>query len=1221
MHTTKTNPLIDKRLLGLARASQAGFIFTISLGLAGGALTVIQAWLLSQAVNRVFIEEQALRAITSLMGTLLAVIFLRSGLAWGMEVAANSVARKVKQDLRQRLFAHLLALGPRYTHSEQTGELTNTAVEGIEALDAYFSQYLPQVALSALVPVTVLVFVFPIEPLSGLVLLITAPLIPIFMILLSELADKLTRHQWQTLSRMSAYFLDILQGLTALKILGRSREQTEKITRISEKHRQATMQVLRVTFLSALSLEMIATLSTAVVAVQIGLRLLYGHLSFEQAFFVLILAPEFYLPLRTLGLRFHAGMAGLAAGERIFSILETPLPKHQVDTHCENLLATNASQTPAVIFSNVHFAYPDGTQALRGVNFDLQPGKITALVGPSGAGKSTLAALLLGFIHPTQGQVQISEHITSDGRNTIAWVPQFPYLFAGSLADNIRLGRPEAALDAVIAAAQLAHIDEFIRQLPEGYKTLVGERGVQLSGGQSQRIALARAFLVDAPLVILDEPTANLDPATEDLLNNSIKLLTEHRTVLIIAHRLGTAARADRIVVLDQGKVVQTGKPADLSAQEGLYQRLVTAAQRTGSDEFLGSGIESEALKQRTVIGDSRIGEGTISQGVKVKDTQYPILIPDDVKNSSYLLRLLALILQPSILPLVALSVLLGCGTIASSIGLMSASAYIIARAALHPSIAVLQVAIVGVRFFGLARGIFRYLERLVSHNVTFRVLARLRVGFYQALEPLAPARLMQYHSGDLLSRVMGDIASLENFYVRALAPPLVAIFVALGMTVFMTGFAPLLAAVLLGFLTLSGIGVTAISRWLARAPGRQSVDARGRLNKNLVDGLQGMSDLLAFRQAHRQSERIHTAGSLLAAAQAKMAQITGLQTALGILISNMGMWAILALAVPLVRDGRLEGYLLPVVVLATLTSFEAVLPLPQAATYLESNLQAARRLFDLVDAPAEVVPPADLLPLPPVFSIKTRRLAFRYPDRPTLPVLDEITFDLSPGKHLALVGSSGAGKTTLINLLMRFWEYREGEILLDGRDLRAYDPDALRRSIAVVSQNTYLFSGTVRENLLLARPEASEYEIIEATRQAQIHEFIQSLPQGYETWIGEHGLRLSGGERQRLAVARALLKNAPLLILDEPTANLDAQTEQELLRAIRQASTGMLEFPRSVLLATHRLVGMEWMDEILVLDGGRIVERGRHGELLACRGLYRRMWELQQQVLGSSSC
>jgi ATP-binding cassette subfamily C protein CydCD len=1229
----KTNSLIDKRLLGLARTSRAGFVLTIALGLAGGVLIVIQAWLLSQAVDRAFLGEQALEAIAGLMGMLLAVIVLRAILAWGIEITANSVARMVKMDLRQRLFAHLLALGPRYTRSEETGELTNTVVEGIEALDAYFSQYLPQVALSVLVPVTVLAFVFPIEPLSGFVLLFTAPLIPVFMILLGELADVLTRRQWQTLSRMSAYFLDTLQGLTALKTLGRSREQVAKISNLSEKHRQATMRVLRVTFLSALSLELIATLSTAIVAVQIGLRLLYGHLSFGQAFFVLILAPEFYLPLRTLGLRFHAGMAGLAASARIFAILDTPLLEHQPQASNRNIQGSASSQRPTVTFTNVHFTYPDGTQALRGITFDLLPGKSTALVGPSGAGKSTIAALLLGFIYPTQGQVKINSDQSSIGQNRIAWVPQNPYLFAGSLADNIRLGQPEATLDEVIAAARLAHIDDFIQQLPEGYATQIGERGWQLSGGQAQRIALARAFLVNAPLLILDEPAANLDPATEELLNESITRLSENCTVLVIAHRLSTAARADQIVVLDQGQVLQTGRHAELLGKDGLYQNLVLAAQGVRGEinkQQLGNNINhvdtTTASEQSPVLALHLTGKRSTGQSAEstnatslpssTNDNQETHIKPEGAKWYLFL-QLISFIIQPSFLMLIALSVLLGCATIASSIGLMSASAYIIARAALRPSIAVLQVAIVAVRFFGLARGVFRYLERLVSHNITFRVLAQLRVRFYQALEPLAPARLLQYHSGDLLSRVMGDIASLENFYVRALAPPLVAVCVAAGMTVFMAGFAPILAVTLLGFLGLAGIGVTAITRWLSRAPGLQIIDTRARLSRVLVDGLQGMADLLAFKQAHRQSTQVQAAGGQLATAQARMAQITGLQTALGIFCANTGMWAVLALAVPLVRSGQLEGYLLPVVVLATLTSFEAVLPLPQAATYLELNLQSTRRLFDLVNAPAEVVPPAHPLHLPPVFSFEARQLAFRYPDRPDTLILDEINFTLPPGKRLALVGPSGAGKTTIINLLLRFWECQHGEILLDGHDLREYDPDALRKSMAVVSQNSYLFSGTVRENLVLAHPEASEAEMIAATRQAQIHAFIQSLPQGYETWIGEHGLRLSGGECQRLAIARALLKSTPLLILDEPTANLDAQTEYEVMKAIQQAMTISLPGTRSVLLATHRMVGMEWMDEILVLDGGRIVEHGRHFEMLAQHGLYWQMWELQQQTLG----
>lgn len=1183
---------------------------TIVMGSACGATIVVQAFLLSRVVTRVFLVHQTLGGISVLLVALLGVIVLRAILAWGVEVTSNRVAREIKLALRQRLFNHLLALGPRYTRGEQTGELINTATEGIEGLDAYFSQYLPQVALAFLVPVILLAFVFPIEPLSGLVLLLTAPLIPVFMILLGELADVLTRRQWQTLSRMSAYFLDTLQGLTPLKTMGCSRQQTANINRISEKHRRATMRVLRVTFLSALSLELIATLSTAVVAVQIGLRLLYGHLSFEQAFFVLILAPEFYLPLRTLGLRFHAGMTGVAAGARIYSILDTILPGCQKEIHNTKGLSRASGKPPAITFNDVHFIYNDGTPALRGVSLFIPAGKTTALVGPSGAGKSTLAGLLLGFNHPTRGQILVNGNEAQESLDNIAWVPQNPYLFAGSVDANIRLGRPEASIDEVVNAARLAHVDDFINQLPDGYNTLIGERGSQLSGGQAQRIALARAFLVNAPVLIFDEPTANLDPTTEALLNESIKQLKKNRTVLIIAHRLTTTAQADQIVVLNQGQVEQTGSPVELATREGLYKNLIDVAHGMVTDtlSYTRTGtLSTESLPMDRFSVDTanktRINTYTLN-------TNKPPIITKKTSDRSYIFRLLSIVLHPPILPLIALSVLLGFATIASSIGLMSASAYIIARAALHPSIAVLQVAIVGVRFFGLSRGIFRYLERLVSHNVTFRVLAHLRVQFYQAIEPLAPARLFQYHSGDLLSRVIGDIASLENFYVRALAPPLVAAFVALGMAIFMGGFSPLLGGVLLAFLVLAGVGATALTRWQAITPGYQGVEARARLNTALVDGLQGMADLLAFRQAPSQSQRIMEAGWQLATTQKRMAHITGLQSALGVLLANTCMWTILVLGVPLVRNGQLEGYLLPVVVLAALTCFEAVQPLPVAATHLETNLQASRRLFELVDAPIEVIIPSNPIPLPQNFKIEARQLTFRYPDRPELPSLEAINFLLPPGKHIALVGPSGAGKTSLINLLLRFWEFYEGDILLDEIDLRKYDPDILRRSIAVVPQNTYLFSGTVRENLLLACPGATESKIEEAAQQAQIHEFIQSLPQGYETWIGEHGLRLSGGERQRVAIARALLKDAPVLVLDEPTANLDVQTERSVLEAIRGVMSG-----KSLLMATHRLVGMDWMDEIIVLDGGRIVERGQHASLFTQRGLYRRMWDLQQQA------
>ncbi len=556
----------------------------------------------------------------------------------------------------------------------------------------------------------------------------------------------------------------------------------------------------------------------------------------------------------------------------------------------------------------------------------------------------------------------------------------------------------------------------------------------------------------------------------------------------------------------------------------------------------------------------------------------------------------------------IALSALLGLATVGSSVGLMATSAYIIARAALQPSIAVLQVAIVGVRFFGLSRGVFRYLERYVSHQVTFRLLARLRVWFYQALEPLAPARLMQYKSGDLLSRVVADIETLEHFYLRVLAPPIVAILIALLTGIFMAGYHLWLAVTLLSFLFLAGMGVPLLTRMLSRRPGQRMVAVRSELNGTLVDGIQGMADLLACGQERRHQEQVTHLGRELVRWQERMAWVRGLGNALAGLSINLATLAILLIAIPLVNRGHLEGVYLAVLALTTIASFEAVLPLPLAFQNLESSLVAARRLFEIVDAEPVVADTGEPGPSPQAYDLVVEHLSFRYhPAEP--PALADLSFTLPQGGRLAIVGPSGAGKSTLVSLLLRFWDYQSGQIRLGGHDLRRYRPDEVRAMVSVVSQHSHLFNGPIRENLLLARPEAGQAELIQAARQAQIHEFIQALPQGYDTWIGEQGLRLSGGERQRLAIARALLKNAPILILDEATANLDPLTEREVMQTITALMAG-----RTVLMITHRLVGLDMVDEILVLQSGRVVERGHHHELLSTHGPYRRMWDLQHQ-------
>jgi ATP-binding cassette, subfamily C, bacterial CydD len=576
---------INKKLLHYVKTMYLYIVIVGVLGLLTALCIVAQAHFIAQIINGAFLLKQSLPILQGAFAFLLVVLIIRALLIWGGEVITNAVSCRVKSDLRGRLFSYLFKLGPLYTRGERSGEIVNTSADGVETLDAYFIQFFPQLTTTLIIPGVVLITVFKFDLLSGIVLLLTWPILPIFMILIGMQANAMTKKRWQLLSQLSAHFLDILQGLTTLKLFGRATVQEETIRRVSEQYGDITMKVLRVAFLSSFVMEIGATLSTAIVAVEIGLRLLYGNIPFASALFILLLAPEFYLPLRSLGTQFHASMDSAASAERIFDILETPLPATSAndDVHQE----TDARQH-ALAFQDVHYSYPatDDRQttkeALQGISFTVQPGQRVAFVGASGAGKTTIASLLLRFMEPTSGTITVDDRpiqqlTAQEWRKLVAWQPQHPYVFNTTIAENIRLGCADAPMEEVIKVAQAADMHDFIQTLPHGYETVIGERGTRLSGGQVQRLSLARAFLKDAPILIVDEATSTLDVESEARVFQTINKVMKDHMVLVIAHRLNTIQDADQIIVLQEGRIAAHGTHQSLLQSSPLYQNLVRA--------------------------------------------------------------------------------------------------------------------------------------------------------------------------------------------------------------------------------------------------------------------------------------------------------------------------------------------------------------------------------------------------------------------------------------------------------------------------------------------------------------------------------------------------------------------------------------------------------------------------------------------------------------------
>ncbi|WND19754.1 thiol reductant ABC exporter subunit CydD [Streptomyces violaceus] len=1147
---------IDPRLLRYARATRVFLGAVVALGAVGAGLVIAQAMLIAEVVVGAFQHRMAVAELGTPLLLLAAVAAGRALVGWLTELAAHRASTAVKSELRGRLLERSVRLGPGWLSGQRTGSLVALATRGVDALDDYFSRYLPQLGLAVVVPVAVLARIVTEDWVSAAIIVGTLPLIPVFMVLIGWATQSRMDRQWRLLSRLSGHFLDVVAGLPTLKVFGRAKAQAESIRQITGEYRRATMRTLRIAFISSFALELLATISVALVAVTIGMRLVHGEMDLYIGLVILILAPEAYLPLRQVGAQYHAAAEGLAAAEEIFEVLETPVPAS----------GSEAVPAGALAFEGVTVRYPGrAADAVADVSFTVEPGETVALVGPSGAGKSTLLSVLLGFVRPAEGRVRAGGVDLADAdleqwRSRIAWVPQGPHLYAGTIAENVRLARPDADDNDVWRALRDAGALEFVDALPEGVETVLGEDGAGLSAGQRQRLALARAFLADRPVLLLDEPTAALDGATEAEVVAAVRRLAAGRTVLLVVHRPALLGVADRVVRLAEPETTAVPLAPASAPKPGSVEGALPAPVDPAEPD--GKSASGDVLTRVRAMSGARRGR-------------------------------------------LGLALLLGSLALGSAVGLMATSGWLISRASQQPPVLYLMMAVTATRAFGIGRAVFRYAERLVSHDAVLRMLADTRVAVFRRLEGLAPAGLRRTRRGDLLSRLVADVDALQDYWLRWLLPAGAAVVVSAASVGFTAWLLPDAGAVLAAGLLAAGVGVPLVTGAVARRAEHRLAPARGVLATRVADLLTGTAELTIAGALPARTAGAREADGALTRIASRAATATALGDGLTALISGLTVTAAALVGAQAVAAGRLDGVTMAVVVLTPLAAFEAVLGLPLAVQYRQRVRRSAERVYEVLDAPEPVGEPERPRQAPASpFPVAVKGLTARYEgqDRDALAGLD---LTLEEGRRVAVVGPSGSGKTTLAQLLLRFLDARAGAYTLAGVDAYALHSDDVRKLVGLCAQDAHLFDSSLRENLLLAKKDATEDELRAALGRARLLDWAQGLPDGLDTLVGEHGARLSGGQRQRLALARALLADFPVLVLDEPAEHLDLPTADALTADLLAATEG-----RTTLLITHRLAGLEAVDEVLVLDQGRVVQRGSYPDLVAVDGPLREMAE-----------
>ena len=1197
---------LDKRLLRLTRGVRPRILASASVGLCAVFAGLARLTLSGLVIANVLLGKPFSSFILPIGGIITCTV-LRSLLQFLRDQISQRTAARVKVELRRQLFEHALAMGPGQFDQSRTGDVLTILGESVERLQVFFGQFLPQMIVAALAPIIIFFLMASIDLSIGFIFLFFAVFTLVAPAIFFWCSRESSFRRRAAYGALSADFLDSMQGISTLKIFGQSRAWGRILAERARQVYRATMRVIAVNLMSSGIGTFGITAGTASALAWGAFKVMNGELDLRALVVLLLLGAEVFRPMREMILLYHQGFLAMAAAEGIFGLMDTPIEVRGRNSH-EPLDAKPGLLEPEIQFENVTFGYQHGLRpALRDISFTLRKGEKLGIVGPSGAGKSTLVALMLRFLDPQKGRILLGGQDLRDLslnflRRHIAVVAQDTYLFYGTVAENLRVARPEATQQEIEAAAGAANAHDFIMALPNGYETLVGERGARLSGGERQRVAIARALLKDASILVLDEALSSVDAQNEVLIQEALSRLMEGRTTLIIAHRLSSVIDAHRILVLEQGKIVESGSHAELFRADGVYAELMAGQQHSSDGEIASPTVSAvNGLTQAT--GRSPNVGAVSNRTAKETNTARPLPVFTTLR------RLLALVRPFALKTTLAFST--GVLYQAALISVGVSSALVVGQVIRHAEI---FWSVLFLGFAVLATSLLSWVETWIAHDLAYQLLAEMRIDMYETLDPLAPGYLLRRRSGDLVSIISSDVETVEVFFAHTIAPAFVAVLVP-GVVLLSLGWIGLpLAIALLPFLVLVAVSPLFFQE-RSGLLGARVRETMGQLNARLVDGIQGLRELVGFGYEKRFTADLSRSSWDVATAQVRFQTEQAGQASLNEALTGIGALAVLVTGVWLVSRGEMARALLPLASVLAMAAFGPVSEITRTFKELMETLASARRIFAIKDEP---VPVSDGPGIPPraskisVPSVIFENTIFTYdPNEPL--VLRDVSFRIEAGQTVALVGPSGAGKTTCAQLLLRFWDPTGGKILLEGNDLRAFTLDDLRAKMALVSQETYLFNTTIRENLRMACPRATDTEIEEAAQRANAHDFITELPHSYDTLVGERGVQLSGGQRQRLAIARALLKNAPILILDEATSHLDAVNEQLIQQALASLAEG-----RTTLVIAHRLSTIRDADNIVVLDQGRVVEQGSHTALLNRNGLYSQL--IAAQLIGPNA-